>query len=108
MAGINPVKLRILAEAESEIEAAWEYLISQAARLGARFLDDLEETLDAVTERPESFPRLETLPDDSPYRRALLSIFRYAVVFEIESGEIVVVAVAHTSREPNYWLDRLQ
>ena len=108
MAGINPVKLRILAEAESEIEAAWECLISQAARLGARFLDDLEETLDAVTERPESFPRLETLPDDSPYRRALLSIFRYAVVFEIESGEIVVVAVAHTSREPNYWLDRLQ
>jgi plasmid stabilization system protein ParE len=102
------VKLRILAEAEAEIESAWQYLRSQAPRLGPRFLDDLEETLDAVTQRPESFPKLETLPDDSPYRRALLSIFRYAVIFEILRGEILVVAVSHTSREPNYWLDRIQ
>jgi plasmid stabilization system protein ParE len=101
------VNLRILAEAEGEIESARQYLTLQASRLGSRFLDDLDETLDAVAERPESFPKLETLPDDSPYRRALLSIFRYAVVFEILSDEILVVAVAHTSREPNYWLDRL-
>jgi plasmid stabilization system protein ParE len=71
-----------------------------------RFIADLQEALDAVAERPERFSKLETLPDNSPYRRALLSIFRYAVVFEILTDEILVVAVAHTSREPNYWLDR--
>jgi plasmid stabilization system protein ParE len=101
------VSIRILVDAEDEIESARRYLTQQASRLGDRFLDDLDETLDAIVERPESFSRLETLPDDAPYRRALLSIFRYAVIFEIVSDEILVVALAHTSREPNYWLDRL-
>jgi plasmid stabilization system protein ParE len=100
------VKLRILAEAEVEIESARQYLTTQSSRLGLRFLGDLEETLDVVAERPESFSKVETLPDDAPYRRALLSIFRYAVVFEILGDEILVVAIAHASREPNYWLDR--
>jgi toxin ParE1/3/4 len=100
------VNLRILAEAESEIESARQYLSEQSSRLGDRFIADLQETIDAVTERPTSLSKLETLPDDSPYRRALLSVFRYAVVFEILTDEILVVAFAHTSREPNYWLDR--
>jgi plasmid stabilization system protein ParE len=100
------VNLRILAEAEAEIESARQYLTERSSRLGDRFLTDLRDTLEAVAERPESFSKLETLPDDSPYRRALLSIFRYAAVFEILSDEVLVVAFAHTSREPNYWLDR--
>jgi plasmid stabilization system protein ParE len=91
---------------EAEIESAREYLTEQASGLGDRFIADLSETLDAVAERPTSFSKLETLPDESPYRRALLSVFRYAVVFEVLTGEVLVVAFAHTSREPNYWLDR--
>jgi plasmid stabilization system protein ParE len=67
---------------------------------------NLEQTLDALAEHPERFSNVETLPDDVSYRRALLSIFRYAVVFEILADEVIVVAVAHTSREPNYWLNR--
>ena len=98
------MNLRILAEAE--IESARQYLTERSSRLGDRFIADLQEALDAVAERTERFSKLETLPDNSPYRRALLSIFRYAVVFEILTDEILVVAVAQTSREPNYWLDR--
>ena len=55
---------------------------------------------------PNRFSKLETLPDEQPYRRALLRIFRYAVIFEILPQEIAVIAIAHTSREPNYWLRR--
>lgn len=60
-----------------------------------------------IAARPETFSKVETLPDDAPYRRALLSSFRYTVIFEIVSEEVLIVALAHTSREPNYWLDRL-
>jgi toxin ParE1/3/4 len=100
------VNLRILAEAEAEIESARAYLTQQSSHLGDRFIADLQEALEAVADGPERFSKLETLPDYSPYRRALLSIFRYAVVFEVLRDEILVVAVTHTSREPNYWLDR--
>ena len=100
------MKLRLLAEAEAEIESARRYLNRQAHELGTRFLDDLDLTLLDILERPASFPKMETLPDEEPYQRALLSTFRYAVIFELLAGEILVVAVAHTSRRPNYWLNR--
>ncbi len=100
------MRLRLLAEAETEIESARQYLNLQVLELGTRFLDDLDLTLQEISLRPASFPKLETLPDDQPYRRALLSDFRYAVIYECLDEEIVVVAVAHTSRRPSYWLNR--
>ena len=100
------MKLRLLAEAEAKIEAARRYLNRQSHELGIRFLDDLDLTLLDILERPESFSKLETLPDDEPYQRALLRTFRYAVIFELLADEILVVAVVHTSRRPNYWLRR--
>jgi plasmid stabilization system protein ParE len=98
--------LRILAEAEAEIEAARRYLNQQSRGLGGRFLDDLAERLAGIAENPLRFPKLETLAADQPYRRALLTVFRYAVVFEVLDNAIVVVAVTHTNRAPDYWLDR--
>jgi hypothetical protein len=100
------MNLLILAEAEAEIEAARCYLNGQSLGLGGRLLDDLAERLAAIVENPLRFPKLETLPEDHPYRRALLTAFRYAVVFEVLDGTIAIVAFAHTSRAPNYWLMR--
>ena len=97
---------RILAEAEAEIDGARSYLNEQSPGLGLRFLDDLAERLDAIAETPLRFPKLETLTGDHPYQRARLSRFRYAVIYEILPQVILIVAVAHTSREPNYWLGR--
>jgi hypothetical protein len=39
-------------------------------------------------------------------RKALLSGFPYAVIFEVSELEISIVAVAHLSREPFYWHTR--
>jgi toxin ParE1/3/4 len=99
------VILRVLAEAENEIESARRYLNEQSAGLGGIFLSDLEGAFAKIVEQPMRFGKLETLPD-SPYRRALLKQFPYAIVFEVLSDEILVVAVAHSSRAPNYWLGR--
>lgn len=102
------MKIRMLAEAEGEVEAARRYLNKQSLGLGARLLNELADSLAAVSANPLAFPKLETLPDDQPYRRALLATLRYAIVYEVLATEIVVVAVVHTSREPNYWLGRLK
>ncbi len=100
------MNLRILIEAEEEIEEARNYLNRQSRGLGRRFLDDLAARLAAIAADPLRYPKLETLPDDSPFRRALLHVFRYAVVYEIIDDLAIVVAVAHCSREPNYWIRR--
>jgi len=88
------------------MESARQYLDARQPGLGDRFLRHLSSKLAVVSDRPLSFPKLETLPDEQPYRRALLHAFRYAVVFEIMDDEIVVIALVHCSRAPNYWLGR--
>lgn len=102
------MKVRIIAEADDEIDTARRYLDQQWPGLGDRFLNDLVNTLTDIATRPHSFAKLETLLADHPFRRALLKTFRYVVVFEAASDEVVVVAVAHASRAPNYWLKRRQ
>jgi plasmid stabilization system protein ParE len=77
------VNVRILAEAEAEIEEARQYLNQRSPNLGWRFLDELTEQLDAIAAHPQGYPKVETLPSDQPYRRAILSTFRFAVIFEI-------------------------
>ncbi len=100
------MNLRILIEAEEEIDEARKYLNKQSRGLGLRFLDDLAARLAEIAADPLRFPKMETQPDDSPYRRVLLHVFRYAVVFEIIDDLVLVIAVAHCSREPNYWIRR--
>jgi plasmid stabilization system protein ParE len=100
------VSIRILADAEAEIESAREFLNERSLGLGTRYLDDLAEALSEIDAQPLRFAKLETLPPSEPYRRALLKTFPYAVVFEVLEKEVLVVAVVHASREPNYWLGR--
>ena len=100
------MNLRALAEAEDEVDSARSYLNQQVDGLGDRFLDDLHATFRAIRLQPNGYPLVETLRRNQQYHRALLKTFRYVVVFEIVSDEVLIVAVAHTSRAPNYWLGR--
>ena len=40
------------------------------------------------------------------YRRKLLERFPYGIIYRIEGEEILIVALAHTSRRPGYWQNR--
>jgi plasmid stabilization system protein ParE len=100
------VIIEVHAEAGEEIEAAGRYLNRRSPGLGDRFLTALAECLDAIVQNPCRFAKLETLPGDHGYRRALVEAFRYAIILELLEETILVVSVTHTSREPNYWLDR--
>jgi hypothetical protein len=76
---------------------------SKRPGLGAEFLGAVHGVLVRVGTAPDQFP---VWPDNPRFRRALAARFPYAVFFHIAGDEPIVVAVAHTSRRPGYWLDR--
>lgn len=43
---------------------------------------------------------------DPRYRLIVLRRFPYQIFYEVGEGLIEVVAVAHTRRDPGYWLGR--
>lgn len=97
------MKIRFLASARREFIRAADWYDSRSPGLGDRFLDDLGRGLRAIAEFPQA--HLATV---GTYRRCLLAVFPYALIYRIDefAGTIVIVAVAHNSRKPRYWLRR--
>lgn len=90
-------------EAEAEIETAADYLEASRARYGEKFRAEVATALRQVGATPAVFSEF----DGGPARRYLLNRFRYSVFFVELDDAVHVVSVAHQSRQPGYWLDRL-
>jgi len=45
-------------------------------------------------------------PAHAKYSPLQVAAFPYSVVYTIEAGEILILAVAHQHRKPSYWQDR--
>ena len=41
-------------------------------------------------------------------RRCRMNRFPYGLIYAVDNGDILVLAVAHLHREPGYWRDRLK
>ena len=93
-------KFRPEARAEASEALAWEELTSVDHR--AR----LERQLTRVTALIEQYPEIGMVVKNNS-RRFLVRGSRYAVIYRLHSDYIEIVALAHTSRDPDYWLDRL-
>lgn len=100
------MKLDVHPEADEEIQAAVRYYEAQRSSLGDDFLAELRTHLERIVDDPLTLPKLETAPKRLDIRRILIQRFKYVVVFEVFDNEILVLAVAHGSRRPNYWLKR--
>jgi plasmid stabilization system protein ParE len=97
------VRIRILTPAREEFLEAVTFYEREARGLGSDFIDEFERALELIATNPHLGPHFEA---DS--RRKLLQRFPFQIIYEVESGEILVVAIAHLSRRPGYWQDRLQ
>ncbi len=102
--------MRFHPEARLELrEAVFEH---EDARVG--FGQLLRKAVEDKTQLAEKFPKSGTQVEDlgpdvrAEVRRYTLSRFRYHVVVARIGKDAFVVAVAHTSRDPDYWHDRLR
>ena len=100
------MKVRVLSEAESDaLDAACWYDERQGG-LGDSFLSAYQNGLIEIEAAPHRFSRMETVKGLRNIRRYRLRQFPYSIVYELLSTEVLVLAVAHTSRRPNYWIKR--
>jgi len=69
--------------------------------LGYDFLDDVQHAIDSVRVHPQIGASLT-----AHFRRVLLRRFPFGIIYVIEQSGILVVAVAHQRRAPDYWKGR--
>ena len=90
-------------EARREYLEAAEFYESRRPGIGAAFTLEVEATIQRILEAPDRWRILE-----QDIRRCLTHVFPYGVLYTIEDDFILIVAVAHGSREPGYCRDRLK
>ncbi len=100
------MKFRFHDDALAEAEQAAEWYSRQKPGLGDEFSNALDRSVRDILSDPTRLPRLETAPKTIDVRRILMDRFPYKVIFEIVGDEVVILAVAHGSRRPNYWIKR--
>jgi toxin ParE2 len=71
--------------------------------LGNAFLIEVLRAADRISGFPETWH-----PLDHDVRRCRLGRFPYGLIYTIDDGDILVLAVAHLHRRPDYWRDRLK
>jgi toxin ParE1/3/4 len=95
--------LRVLPDAEAELQSAALWYEEKRRGLGIEFVAVVDKALQSVLENPEACP---VWRPNRPYRKRSLKRFPYVVFFRIDSATVEIVAVAHAKRRPGYWLDR--
>ena len=90
--------------ASAELTDAIRWYEQLRPGLGGELFDAITATIDVIRTHPEiGAPRATRRPS----RQLLVTGFPYNIVYRLRDDDIYVVAVAHTSRRPNYWKHRI-
>jgi toxin ParE1/3/4 len=91
---------RFLPEALAEYEDAASWYGPDG---GLRFIAAVEHAIDEVCTLPLTWPTWFGVDD---LRRRVVPRFPYSIIYVVEPTAVLIVAVAHHSRRPGYWLAR--
>ena len=103
------MKVRLHAQAYTDVDEAALWYDEQEAGLGDEFLAEVNAYLVSLTDQPETWPLWPGVrPRMHPVRRRLLSRFPYAIAYQVIDNSIVVLSVAAHRKRPRYWANRIQ
>ena len=93
--------LEFLPEAVLEVEEATRFYEERVPGLGGGFRSELMSACNAVTREPLLWRKRP-----GGFRHVNLPSFLFYVAYFIRGERILVAAVGHVSRHPNYWQQR--
>jgi plasmid stabilization system protein ParE len=94
--------IRLHEDAQQEHEDAADYYNQECPGLGYEFADEVYRTIGRIEDNPEAWQ-----PLSKRTRRCLAHRFPYAVIYQLRSESILVIAIMHLHRDPNTWKGRI-
>jgi plasmid stabilization system protein ParE len=93
--------VRFHPDAKSEMVEAAAYYEAQQPDLGRRFLASVQDAVNRISVMPRLYPIVEL-----DVHRCLTKTFPFGVLFRERPDMIVIMAVMHLHRDPDYWKKR--
>lgn len=89
--------------AAADVESAVAWYRGRSRKAAADFVEELDRAVDTIGEAPERWPI-----GQNNTRRFLLWRFPFSIIYSQQEVGIIIWAVAHSSRRPEYWVLRAQ
>ncbi len=96
------MRIRYLSQAIAELDDAILYYNYQLPGLGFQFCEEVDSAIEKIKFMPEAWTQVGRRT-----RRFLVKHFPYAILYVAEPGQILITAVAHLHRDPQYYMDRM-
>ncbi len=96
------MSFRFLAPAQQELLEAASYYSAISTELGTRFEQAVAIAVRGAVAHPE-----RGAPRSKNTRRWLVKGFPFGVIYREDGREVLVVAVAHQRKQPEYWSHRV-
>lgn len=90
-------------EALIEYSEAVQYYADRRLELAQAFINAVEDAIYRIKDSPTLWQVI-----DQDIRRCLTRKFPYGILYSIEPDYILILAIAHCSRNPGYWKDRVE
>lgn len=87
--------------ARRELDDAVRYYELEYSELGHWFKEDVRKAALRIAEYPQAWSI-----ERGDVRKCLLHKFPYKLMYAVEKDHILVIAVAHQHRKPDYWIGR--
>lgn len=87
--------------ARQELEAAVRYYELEYSGLGCMFKEEVRKAALRIAAYPQAWSI-----ESGDVRKCLLHKFPYKLMYSLEDNHILVIAVAHQHRKPDYWVGR--
>lgn len=96
------VPLRLLPEAQDELDDAVVWYERRRPGQGLALLARVRDVLQRIAATPNRYGIVY-----QDVRKVTVRGFPYIVLYRVEAGEVIVIAVFHTSRDPSVWQSRV-
>jgi plasmid stabilization system protein ParE len=88
-------------EAEADLADARDWYERQQEGLGDAFLESVEAAFEKIDLMPELHPIIS-----QGIRRHRTRRFPFTIYYRLEAGEVVVIGIFHSRRDPRAWKSR--
>jgi plasmid stabilization system protein ParE len=95
-------KLRNLRAAREEFAASVAWYEAQQPGLGREFFESVLRAARLI----QAYPEIGSPDSRGRTRRLLLRRLPYPIVYRLSPDDIVIIAIAHLKRRPDYWRRR--
>jgi toxin ParE1/3/4 len=97
----KPYKIELSDEAEIDFDKSYEYYTLKSEKTANAFYKQIDSGLRKIGQSPTSHQKVY-----HEIRKFVLKKFPFIIYYQIEEPIIKVIAIFHTSRNPELWEER--